>query len=96
MLSYNNTTEPEPDVLSYNNATEPEPDMFSYNNAIETRTITPLRTQNEITMAALPMPNRETPMDQDQFLEQCQTNALSLWEQMVNLHRDLVEQIDQL
>jgi hypothetical protein len=70
--------------------------MFSYNNAIETRTMTPLRTQNKIAMAVLPMPNRETLMDWDQFLEQCQTNISSLWEQMVNLHGDLMEQIDQL
>ena len=35
MFSYNNATEPEPDMLSYNNATEPEPDVLSYDNAIE-------------------------------------------------------------
>ena len=58
--------------------------------------MTPLRTQNKIIMAILPTPNRETPMDQDQFIEQCQTNASGLWEQIVNLHGDLMEQIEQL
>ena len=58
--------------------------------------MTPLRTQNKIAMAVLPMPNRETPMDQNQFIEQCQTNTLRLWEQIVNLHKDLIEQIEQL
>jgi hypothetical protein len=78
MFSYDNATEPEPDMLSYDNATEPEPDVLSYDNATElepttclamttlqTRTMTPLRTQNEIAMAVLPVLNRQAPLNQD-------------------------------
>jgi hypothetical protein len=42
--------------------------------------MTPLRTQNEIAMAVLPALDRQALLNQDQFLELCQTNALGLWE----------------
>jgi arsenate reductase-like glutaredoxin family protein len=58
--------------------------------------MTPLRTRNEIAMAVLPALDRQAPLDQDQFLELCQTNASGLWEQVVNTYGDLAEQIDQL
>jgi hypothetical protein len=35
VFSYDNATEPEPDMLSYDNTTEPELDVFSYNNTTE-------------------------------------------------------------
>jgi hypothetical protein len=47
-------------------------------------------------MAVLPALDGQAPLDRDQFLELCQTNASGLWERVVNTCGDLAEQIDQL